>query len=32
MLVAWALSVVNPAPRPPRGLGYVRQSGLLHAR
>ena len=32
MLVAWALSLVNPAPRRLRRLGYVRQSGLLHAR
>ncbi|MCJ2051538.1 hypothetical protein [Methylobacterium sp. J-070] len=32
MLVAWALSLVNPAPLRLRRLGYVRQSGLLHAR
>lgn len=32
MLVAWALSLINPAPLRLRRLGYVRQSGLLHAR
>jgi hypothetical protein len=32
MLLAWALSLVNPAPLHLRRLGYVRQSGLLHAR
>lgn len=32
MLLAWALSVLNPAPLRLRRLGYVRQSGLLHAR
>lgn len=32
MLVAWALSLLNPAPLRLRRLGYVRQSGLLHAR
>jgi len=32
MLVEWALSLVNPAPLHLRRLGYVRQSGLLHAR
>ncbi len=32
MLVAWALSLFNPAPMRLRRLGYVRQSGLLHAR
>lgn len=32
MLLAWALSLANPAPRHLRRLGYVRQSGLLHAR
>ncbi|MCJ2060722.1 hypothetical protein MKL09_29900 [Methylobacterium sp. J-048] len=32
MLVAWALSLVNPAPLRLRRRGYVRQSGLLHAR
>ncbi|MEE7449244.1 hypothetical protein MRF4_16355 [Methylobacterium radiotolerans] len=32
MLLAWALSVLNPAPLSLRRLGYVRQSGLLHAR
>ncbi len=32
MLLAWALSLVNPAPLRLRRRGYVRQSGLLHAR
>lgn len=32
MLLAWALSLLNPAPLRLRRLGYVRQSGLLHAR
>ena len=32
MLVAWALSLANPAPLRLRRLGYVRESGLLHAR
>ncbi|MHB2209372.1 hypothetical protein [Methylobacterium sp. CM6257] len=32
MLVAWVLSLFNPAPLRLRRLGYVRQSGLLHAR
>lgn len=32
MLLAWTLSVLNPAPLPLRRLGYVRQNGLLHAR
>lgn len=32
MLVEWALSLVNPAPLHLHRLGYVRQSGLLHAR
>ena len=32
MLVEWALSLANPAPMRLRRLGYVRQSGLLHAR
>ena len=32
MLVEWALSLANPAPLRLRRLGYVRQSGLLHAR
>lgn len=32
MLVAWGLSLLNPAPLRLRRLGYVRQSGLLHAR
>ncbi|MCJ2133221.1 hypothetical protein MKK69_03925 [Methylobacterium sp. J-026] len=32
MLVAWALAQFNPAPLRLRRLGYVRQSGLLHAR
>jgi hypothetical protein len=32
MLLAWALSALNPAPLPLRRLGYVRQSDLLHAR
>ncbi|MCJ2091706.1 hypothetical protein MKK67_04165 [Methylobacterium sp. J-072] len=32
MLVEWVLSLVNPAPLRLRRLGYVRQSGLLHAR
>ncbi len=32
MIVEWALSLANPAPLCLRRLGYVRQSGLLHAR
>lgn len=32
MLFEWALSLVNPAPLRLRRLGYVRQSGRLHAR
>jgi hypothetical protein len=32
MLAAWALSLLNPAPLGLRRRGYVRQSGLLHAR
>ncbi len=32
MLFAWALSLLNPAPLRLRRLGFVRQSGLLHAR
>ena len=32
MLVEWVLSLANPAPLRLRRLGYVRQSGLLHAR
>ncbi|MGH1574655.1 hypothetical protein ACRAWG_33390 [Methylobacterium sp. P31] len=32
MLVAWTLSLFNPAPLRLRRVGYVRQSGLLHAR
>ncbi|MDP4022363.1 hypothetical protein Q8W71_07000 [Methylobacterium sp. NEAU 140] len=32
MLVAWILSLLNPAPLRLRRRGYVRESGLLHAR
>lgn len=32
MLVAFVLSLLNPAPLHLRRLGYVRESGLLHAR
>jgi hypothetical protein len=32
MMLAGALSLLNPAPLRLRRLGYVRQSGLLHAR
>lgn len=32
MLLAFVLSLINPAPLRLRRLGYVRESGLLHAR